>query len=198
MKNALTVVAAIICGFSIIMVIACKRSEVEKSADQPKVDNAVSKDTVKTNPQMQSTAQDAQIDAKIAELEKILLGKPNDLPTLTELAQSYYAKKMFVRAEADINKALSALPNDFFALRIDGDILAAQNKPEAIEAYQKSIAACGDKENLSKEKSFAYFALGRFYLSQGNKTKALENAEKASDLNKTDKYMSDFLKQLQK
>ena len=64
---------------------------------------------------------------------------------------------------------------------------------------EKSISLItGNNDNNKREKGYAYFGLANYYLKSGNKAKALENAEKANELVKTDSTIVDFIKQLKK
>jgi tetratricopeptide (TPR) repeat protein len=178
MKNMKLVSLVMVFGFVLTVISGCNK------ATAPEQKQASSQ-----TPAVTENNEAAKI---IADLEKQVAEKPSDIGIITKLAMAYKDNKEYAKAEQTIEKSLS-IHKEGFALRVKADILLAQNKPGIIEAYQKAIEMLG---NNNLEKSFAYFGMATYYLNQGNTAKATENAEKAYNLNKTDKLITEFLDNL--
>ena len=195
MMNKKWFIVTMVSCFGLVAFVACKSSEnpqvSQTSAtvagqDASKIEGQA---TMPPNPER---------DKKIGELETALAANPKDVSAMSNLADLYMQKGEAEKAISMLEKALTVSPEDPSLLRLKADIFVRQHKAEAVELYQKAIASAGDKENFKQAKSFSYLGLARYYLSMNNKPKALECAEKALSVDKTDSFAADFIKSLQK
>jgi tetratricopeptide (TPR) repeat protein len=156
----------------------------------PKKKQLKSKTKKSVKKQVKSVSKPAKkniaIDLKIANPEKSI-----DLSNDILLAITYNSTNDFDKAEKAIDKVLS-VTEDGWAMRVKGDILLAQQKSGVFELYKKAVEIL---ENNKVEQGYAYFGLAKYYLALNDKKKAMENAEKACEIN-NDEILLGFLNNL--
>ncbi len=103
----------------------------------------------------------------------------NSLELFILLAELYIKKKEYSMASKNIEKALKIEPKNSWAFRVMGTVYKGKNEPKLAEEYLKEAIKFA-KNDIGR--AHAYFGLGRLYLKEGNKKKAIKNIKKAIDL----------------
>jgi predicted Zn-dependent protease len=187
MKNKVLFIGVVVCGFSLIGLLSCKKGG---EGDQLKdVSQDVSSNAVVV--QSTETVVSQERGAPVQQQEFV------DTRALNKMAGDCMIKKEYEKAYQYIEKSLAISPRDAWTLCLKGQILSEMNKPGAMEAYEQSIRIT-DQMGPNNGNPYAYSGLARYYFKQGNRAKAIECAKKARDLGPKDKYLDEFYQQLQK
>jgi Tfp pilus assembly protein PilF len=134
-----------------------------------------------------SKLQENNVQGALIELRKAEMANPSDPEVYYYLAYTYKMSGKFDKAIDNIDKAIRYSDNLDFehpglkseAYNLKGTILSEQGKnEEAIEAFKKAL-----KDELYKTPEYVYNNLGALYLHIKNIPQALENAQKALEVN---------------
>jgi Tfp pilus assembly protein PilF len=166
----------ILCGIILMLAVGCAHDfKQQRELSKPLVGLAVSK------------IQQNDMQGALIELRQAAAANPYDPEVFYFLAYTYKASEKYDKAIENIDKAIryaDKLEFDHPGLKSEsynmkGTILAAQGKDrEAIEAYDQAL-----KDELYRTPEFVYNNLAALYFQKNDMPKALENAQKALEVN---------------
>ncbi len=137
---------------------------------------------------------DRNIEEGIKAMEGVLMKYPEHAVPYCFLGEVYIRTREFDRAKTLLEKALNLAPLDSAANRLCGYLYAEMRDfKKALGYLNKAIDCPSDPA----DKGYTYFHISRVYMKQGNIEKALENLEKAADINPDDEVIKETLKDLE-